>query len=126
MLIAMLVLTSIDHEKFGADYLRKNGFTETIPNLIENHVKAKRYLAYKYPNYINKLSKASYNTLLEQGNIMDKKEAEEFEQNPLFSVSVQIRHYDEEAKYKNIKTNSLLYYKKKCYDYLMKHKTNPF
>ena len=33
--------------------------------------------------------------------VTTKKEAEEFEQNPLFSVSVQIRHYEEEAKYKN-------------------------
>ena len=46
--------------KFGLrDYLRKNGFTETIPKRTMLKLK----MAYKYPNYINKLSKASYNTL---------------------------------------------------------------
>jgi 2-amino-1-hydroxyethylphosphonate dioxygenase (glycine-forming) len=36
-----------DHEKLGAEYLRKLCVPEKICFLVENHVLAKRYLAYK-------------------------------------------------------------------------------
>src|SRR5579862_8228628 len=32
------------HEKIGADFLREKGFPERVARLVENHVKAKRYL----------------------------------------------------------------------------------
>src|ERR1700712_3339741 len=38
----------MDHEKVGADYLRKLGFSDRMCRLIASHVNAKRYLPWKY------------------------------------------------------------------------------
>lgn len=111
-------LGTLDHEKHGANFLRNLNFPEIIPNLIENHVKAKKYLAYKNPDYINKLSSASKQTLIEQGGLMTDYEANLFEKSDIFNLSIQLRKYDEAAKNKNFKTESLEYFKKMCKEYL--------
>jgi phosphonate degradation associated HDIG domain protein len=89
------------HEKVGADYLRKKGFPERIALLVENHVQAKRYLTYKYPLYYEALSEASKATLQFQGGPMSAEEARIFEQNPLFDVILLLRKWDELAKEMN-------------------------
>ena len=58
---------TVDHERLGADYLRKLGFSEKVAQLIEHHVNAKRYLVYKNPKYFARLSEASLKTLDFQG-----------------------------------------------------------
>lgn len=55
------------HEQLGADFLRSLGFSEKIAQLVENHVQAKRYLTFRYPDYYTKLSEASKQTLIYQG-----------------------------------------------------------
>lgn len=87
-----------EHEKVGAEFLRKRGFPETLCRLVGNHVIAKRYLTYKYPEYYNKLSEASKETLRYQGGPMSPEEASEFEQDPLFATSIKLREWDELAK----------------------------
>ena len=106
------------HEKIGASYLRKLEFPEIIPSLIEKHLKAKKYLAYKNPEYINDLSEASKKTLVEQGGIMTEEEAKEYENDPLFEKSITTRRYDEMAKEVNYKTKPLSFYKELCRKYL--------
>ncbi len=86
------------HEKVGADYLREKRFPERIAKLVENHVEAKRYLTFRYPDYYNNLSEASKRTLEFQGGKMKQEEAERFEQDPLFDASIQLRKWDELAK----------------------------
>ena len=86
------------HEQIGADYLRKLGFSEKIAKLVENHVQAKRYLTFRYPEYFEKLSEASRQTLVYQGGPMSALEAEAFELDPLFEASLKMRTWDEEAK----------------------------
>jgi len=86
------------HEKIGADFLRSNGFPERIARLVENHVQAKRYLTFISPGYYDQLSEASKKTLEFQGGKMDALEAGEFEKDPLFEVSIRMRHWDEMAK----------------------------
>ena len=86
------------HEQIGAAYLRKLGFSEKIAKLVENHVQAKRYLTYKYPEYFEKLSEASVKTLGYQGGPMNEVEAKDFENDPLFEASLKMRTWDEEAK----------------------------
>ena len=86
------------HEKIGADYLREKGFSERIAKLVENHVEAKRYLTFRYPDYYNNLSEASKRTLEFQGGKMTEEEAEQFEQDALFDASIQLRKWDELAK----------------------------
>ncbi len=86
------------HEKIGANFLRQNGFSERVASLVENHVQAKRYLTFISEDYYASLSEASKKTLEFQGGKMNKKEADSFEQDPLFEVSIRMRHWDEQAK----------------------------
>lgn len=90
------------HELLGAEFLRKLGFSEKIAQLVENHVQAKRYLTFAYPEYFEKLSEASRETLRHQGGPMSQSEAENFEKDPLFDISLKMRTWDEEAKLENI------------------------
>ncbi len=87
-----------NHEKFGADFLRSKGFSETIASLVENHVQAKRYLTYHFPDYYNQLSEASKKTLEFQGGKMTLQEAMSFETDPLFDLHIKLRRWDEKAK----------------------------
>jgi phosphonate degradation associated HDIG domain protein len=88
----------IHHEKIGADYLRQKGFPETVARLTESHVQAKRYLTAKDPGYYARLSEASRKTLEFQGGPMTPEEADNFENDPLFEVILQMRRWDEYAK----------------------------
>jgi len=102
------------HEKIGADFLRAKGFPERIAKLVENHVQAKRYLTFRFPAYYENLSEASKKTLEFQGGIMTKQEAEAFEWDSLFELSILLRKWDEEAKITNIPVISLKMIKEKC------------
>lgn len=86
------------HERVGADYLRERGFSERMAKLVEYHVQAKRYLTLKQPGYYEQLSPASRRTLEYQGGVMTVEEAQAFEQDPLCSVSLRMRQWDEWAK----------------------------
>jgi len=86
------------HEKIGAGFLREKGFPERIAKLVENHVQAKRYLTYKFPEYFESLSGASKKTLEFQGGPMTATEAKTFENDILFETSIRMRKWDELAK----------------------------
>ena len=88
----------VSHERLGADYLRRAGFSERMARLVEYHVQAKRYLTLKEPGYYERLSEASRRTLEYQGGVMSAEEAEAFEQDPLCAVSLRMRQWDEQAK----------------------------
>lgn len=47
------------HERIGAEYLDKLGFSTKVSTLVESHVPVKRYLTGKYPQYYDTLSAAS-------------------------------------------------------------------
>lgn len=102
------------HEKIGAEYLRAKGFPDRMAKLVENHVQAKRYLTYKYPPYYENLSEASKKTLEFQGGVMSKTEAEVFELDPLFVLSILLRKWDEEAKIKHVSLIDMDVLKEKC------------
>jgi phosphonate degradation associated HDIG domain protein len=88
----------VDHEKLGADFLRNKGFSSTIASLVENHVQAKRYLTYHFPEYYEQLSEASTKTLEFQGGRMELEEAMAFEADSLFDLHIKLRRWDEKAK----------------------------
>lgn len=88
----------VSHERLGADYLRRAGFSERVARLVEYHVQAKRYLTFKDPGYYQRLSEASRHTLEYQGGVMSAAEAAAFELDPLWAVSLRMRHWDEQAK----------------------------
>lgn len=99
------------HEQIGADCLREMGFSEKIAKLVENHVQAKRYLTFRNPDYFEKLSEASRQTLVYQGGPMTQEEAINFEKDPLFEASLKMRTWDEEAKLENIPLPDLTKYR---------------
>lgn len=88
----------VSHERLGADYLRRAGFSERLARLVEYHVQAKRYLTFSQPDYYARLSEASRRTLAYQGGVMTADEARAFEQDPLHAISLRLRHWDELAK----------------------------
>ncbi|BFT60145.1 phosphonate degradation HD-domain oxygenase [Pseudomonas moorei] len=88
----------VSHERLGADYLRRVGFSERMARLVEYHVQAKRYLTLREPGYYERLSEASRRTLEYQGGVMTQTEAEAFEKDPLCAVSLRMRQWDEQAK----------------------------
>ena len=104
-----------NHEKVGADYLRGFGFSDRLADLVEGHVQAKRYLCFKYPRYFEKLSEASQKTLLLQGGVMTQKEADKFEKNPLASLMIKMREWDDQAKKENVPIVDANLIRKKMY-----------
>ena len=89
---------AVDHERLGAAYLRARGFSERLAALVEGHVLAKRYLTYKHPAYLRRLSPASRATLAFQGGVMGPAEAAAFEQNPDADLLIRLREWDDQAK----------------------------
>jgi len=88
----------VSHERVGAEYLRRCGFGERMARLVQYHVEAKRYLTLRQPGYYDRLSEASRRTLEYQGGMMSDAEADAFERDPLFKVSLRMREWDEMAK----------------------------
>ncbi len=103
-----------NHEKLGADYLRKLGFKEIVCDLVENHVNAKRYLCTASPIYNKRLSSASKKTLNYQGGFMSSQEIEEFRKNPNFEMYIDLRVVDELSKEKDIKGVNIEYFRSYC------------
>jgi phosphonate degradation associated HDIG domain protein len=108
------------HEQIGADFLRSKGFSEKIARLVENHVQAKRYLTFKYPAYYEALSEASKKTLEFQGGKMAAIEATQFENDAFFSLSIQMRTWDEKAKEIGVALPDLKKYKQMAVHHLSK------
>lgn len=88
----------VSHEKVGAEFLRKAGFSEKITQLVLKHVQTKRYLCARHPDYFARLSEASKQTLVFQGGVMTEAEARAYEQAPYFALSLKMRAWDEAAK----------------------------
>ncbi|MCZ4222561.1 HD domain-containing protein [Pedobacter rhodius] len=109
---------NIDHEKIGADYLRKRGFSARLTSLVSGHVLAKRYLTYKHPEYYDKLSEASKTTLNFQGGVMTEEEAAVFEKNPDAGLIIRMRHWDDEAKLTKIPVNNIAHLKELALNHL--------
>lgn len=107
-----------EHEKTGAAYLKEKGFSTKVLALVGSHVAAKRYLTYKYPEYYNKLSEASKQTLEYQGGRMTPAEATAFENSPYFKECVKLREWDEEAKIVDVPLPDFDHYKNMCIRHL--------
>lgn len=89
----------MNHDGIGGEYLRQNGFSERVCAMVEEHVAAKRYLVSTRPDYKDKLSEASLQTLMQyQGGLMTKEEVAAFQNHPYFDDIIKVRLWDEEAK----------------------------
>lgn len=97
----------VNHEEIGARFLNERGFSDRLVFLVKGHVEAKRYLTLRFPQYFNKLSVASRETLAYQGGIMSEQEAKDFEINPDINLILKIRTWDDLAKNENIPIENL-------------------
>jgi len=100
-----------DHEKLGAEYLRKHNFPERVVSMVLNHVNTKRYLVSKNEKYKLELSDASLKTLEFQNGKMTDRECCDFENDPYFKEHLIIRELDDLAKEEYVKTKTLDDYK---------------
>lgn len=108
-----------NHEELGAEFLREKGFSKKVARLVESHVEAKRYLTAKDPAYYAELSEASKKTLEYQGGPMSPDEAAAFEQYPLFTLIIQMRKWDEQAKIEHKPLPDLQHYRRMILRHLL-------
>jgi len=113
----------INHEKEAGAFIRRMGFSEKVASLAEQHVNAKRYLTFADPDYYNRLSDASKNTLKHQGGPMTAQEAAAFKADPLFELNITMRRWDEEAKLQDQPIPDLNIYKEIAERHLQKQRT---
>jgi len=109
----------VDHESIGENYLLTHGFSARIGRLVQGHVPAKRYLTFKYPEYYQRLSQASKETLTIQGGVMQADEAAAFEADPLFDSYIKMREWDDRAKLVNTPVPDLNFLKEMAVQHLM-------
>ncbi|KAJ2598382.1 hypothetical protein GGF39_002671 [Coemansia sp. RSA 1721] len=95
------------HEKLGASYLKRLGFSQKICDLVESHVVAKRYLTAVDPDYYAALSDASKQSLKFQGGPFSDEAVQAFESDPLFQQKVQLRKWDDASKVVGLETPGL-------------------
>lgn len=113
-----------NHDKLGSAYLESLGFGTEITRLVENHVKAKRYLVTVDPAYRLSLSEASKQTFVLQGGEMWPDEIRSFEMDPDFDHIIFIRLCDEKAKDPGKQVADLEYYRPMIEHYLQTVKSN--
>jgi predicted HD phosphohydrolase len=85
------------HEDAGSAFLAPF-FPASVTEPIRLHVAAKKYLCAVDPNYTNRLSDASIESLNVQGGPMSTSEVEDFESNPYHQTALKARHYDDDGK----------------------------
>ena len=88
----------IAHDGIGAQWLREQGMSDRISDLVGGHVQAKRYLTATNPTYYERLSDVSRLTLSRQGGPMSPEESAAFVKDPLFTEKLRLRSWDEQAK----------------------------
>ncbi len=111
-----------EHEKLGADYLRSHGFSPKVTRLVESHVAAKRYLCFVDPEYYDRLSVASKRTLVFQGGPMSPEEAMEFRSDPLYSIILLMRQWDELAKEEGMPPTDLSIFREMAVKHLLEQR----
>ncbi len=85
------------HEAMAAERLAPV-LGEGVAGLIRNHVDAKRYLVAVRPDYAERLSAASVQTLKQQGGPMTPDACRAFESVPDFELCLELRYLDEGGK----------------------------
>lgn len=83
-------------------------FGPRVAALVELHVPAKRYLASVDPSYRDRLSDASQESLLAQGDLMSAVEIRRFRARPEAADAVVLRRADDEAKVAGARVPTLI------------------
>lgn len=85
------------HEHIGGGYLAR-AFGPAVTEPVRLHVAAKRYRVAVDPVYLERLSKASLQSLALQGGPMSAAEIETFLADPAAQAALRLRGYDEAGK----------------------------
>jgi phosphonate degradation associated HDIG domain protein len=86
-----------EHEKRAAEGLATL-FGPAVTEPVRLHVNAKRYLCQARPGYWKALSQASKDSLVVQGGMYSKLQAQEFILQPFAADAVKLRLWDDKAK----------------------------
>jgi phosphonate degradation associated HDIG domain protein len=97
------------HEALGDRWLRRH-FAPAVCDPVRLHVAAKRYLCAVDPRYQASLSPPSLQSLHLQGGPFTPSEVREFEAEPYFQESVDLRRWDDLAKVPGLETPDLSHY----------------
>lgn len=85
------------HEQIGARWLARF-LPPEVTEPVRLHVAAKRYLCAAEPDYYQRLSAASKQSLALQGGVMDAVEAETFAAGGFAADAAALRRWDDQAK----------------------------
>ncbi len=88
----------MNHEKIGCSFLRSYRFPFVTCDMVKQHVNTKRFNVTINPDYYNKLSDASKETLTYQGGLMTKEEMVDFIRDPLYEYHIKLREWSDRAK----------------------------
>ena len=94
-----------NHKSIRGNFLLSLGCHPYTAWLVGNHVNAKRFLAWKDPDYA--LTDASRTTLKHQGGPMSDDEAQAFMAVEGYEASITMRSYDEAAKNPHLPKRSI-------------------
>lgn len=86
------------HESVGFDFLNQH-FGPEVAEPVRLHVAAKRFLCTTEPSYRQALSPTSLKSYFDQGGPMDEQELAQFRDHPFFVTAVQLRRWDDLAKF---------------------------
>jgi gamma-butyrobetaine dioxygenase len=86
-----------DHAATGARFLQQ-WLPAEVAEPVRLHVDAKRYLVATDPGYADGLSRASIETLSQQGGPFDEHEAAAFAASPYAQAAIALRRYDDAGK----------------------------
>lgn len=98
------------HEDAGAIILEEY-YPKSVSEPVRLHVAAKRYLCAVDPDYYERLSDASINSLNLQGGPMNADEVAEFEKSPFKDDAVKLRYYDDDGKVKGRTIHKIDHYR---------------
>jgi len=88
----------MNHEEIGSSYLRSYRFPFVTCDMVRQHVNTKRFNVTINPDYYDKLTDASKETLTYQGGLMTKEEMIDFIRDPLYEYHLKLREWDNGAK----------------------------
>ncbi len=88
----------VNHDEMGAQWLLARGFSPRLAALVGGHVDAKRYLTATHPDYLQRLSPASMETLQLQGGPMSAEDLADYASQPELRDMLRLRSWDEMAK----------------------------
>ena len=86
-----------EHDRVAAEWIRPR-FGNTVADAVGGHVAAKRWLCHAEPEYYDRLSPSSRDSLAVQGGPFTAEEARRFESEASFDTAVALRRWDDDGK----------------------------